>query len=889
MIYEGIFENREGRNIVVKVDTGGDSETVASGVAGLTLSNTGLNTTVHSKKFRLVKGTIFEVYPTGNILDRFVTIRMYKGFTYKFQAPTPTIASMYPYDFVATDLANKPIISEMGISTITYSYKATDDGYIYLNLNSRNYLQGIRLGYKVEELIFSDEPVNIVQNSNGLLEPLKLSSATVRIMTDTIKDNLFSGNSQAVSCEITDNQRKATLFRGYVTPSIYTQNFTAPYEELELECVSPISTLEYKKWRGEQENVLSWYQIIKICLQATGVYDGFFIHQNFSVNGGKYYLEELFIDQNAFKDGDEWLSCKDILEQFCLTFGLTIVEYEGNVYFLDYSKIYEDNKLTAYEFDEDVAQDVELGGLVYLADSLAHGDIYFTNDQQYVSFDELYGNIKVVSESKEIEDTVINWDDDDNLICLHPNVNYIEYENHDSKYYEDTNIYHYDLYRFYLLKDCIHYVFPSNFNPTTGTSGVGIGRECTWTSDADLKSSDASVVKSKMESLLRNNACCVVVKHFSYTSNRRGHGALPLKYTWDKCLFISFGLKNIEFRSDSSFDAGVTATLKNHFTAVGREVMLESRDSRTYLKLPDFNTYIQSKGSIYYMRYPFSFESDKHKDFRTIKADNGDFDKGRMFINDQHPAMYRVGLDLMDDHDQHWSTYNTYEWDSFWEARYLAVWFNDDLNMDCLKDYCYKWHDIYTGRKNYKENVIDLEGDIDIQNDNYQGTIKMTFPTPYFAHNTVAPSFAMLKDVEIKHVRAYPPEIAIDGKVPDNDSELQHTTSYFDNEEYSIDIKFSTQKYDRVLSYNSIIFNGEYLSYINDDGVYKTLEQMLIDRYYNHYKDPKLIFKCTVNDDPTGVAPYNIIVSNYLQKSFAVDEIDYDVLHNQRTVTLIEQ
>lgn len=877
MIYEGIFENRNAENIVVKINTGGDSETVGTtGAGGLTLSNDGLNTTVHSKKFRLVKGIVFETYPTGDINDRFVTIRMYKGFTYKFQAPTPTIASMYPYDFVATTLNNKVVTSQMGISTVTYSYKAVEDGYIYLNLNSRHYLQMVRLGWKLKDLIFSGDPVTINQNSDdGIYSPLKLSSATIRIMTPSIYTDLYSSTPTAVSVDITNNNNRDYLFKGYVTPAMYSQKYTHPYDELEIECVSPVSALDFKKWEPMQDNIVTWYSVLKKILSP--YYDGFYIHNSFLFQGNRFWVEELAINQDAFKDGEEeYLTEKAIIEEFCKTFSLSCVTNGREVYFADYSLIYEDNQFSYYDFSDDQPMDLELGGITYLSDNPNEAQ-YVSNDQT-VSFDEVYGKIEVTSNQESEDENLINFEDD-NLICIHPNIPYIKYtvepnstESH--LYYLESgqNKRHTDLYRFYIMKDMDHYYYESTFNPPTEVGYIYKGIYDT----IYPTSSEPNFKTEFIDRFFRKNLCCFVVKHMSWVETDEG-GVIADRaheYEWETFLMISYG---IPYLSEASveYSGNLTTLLKMQYQGAAELPILRCKNDFRLLPIPNCRNYLQIDGSAKFMRYPMISDITSWNDSNLVK---------KLTVSQYNSGLYaNVLFSLFDGNRAVGSTIIPWNPDTKWDDR-------DSLFKERL-NYLYQWKDGEQGAW-YTQNVIQPKGILNLFSTPTSRKLSMRPPTPMFVENNVAPCYVCLKDIEISQTRDWPIEIAIKGEIPEDTTvRAEASTQYLANDKLEINLRFSSQSSDLMPNIGSILYvdnnyGYSYLLHVNREGLNKSLEEIVMERYYNHYKDPKLVYECTI-DNSFGI--FDTIVPMCLGKDMLVDEIEYNVLHNIKTVRLIER
>lgn len=138
------------------------------------------------------------------------------------------------------------------------------------------------------EVTLGDTPVRIEMNGSGeILEPLKPYSCTVSLITDNIYKDMYSPTAQGVNVKVKDETNDDILFYGYVTPCAYNQDWQTVADELQLECISPISSLEYFKYKNSylDSEIVSVENILKHCFQKANYYDNFYFPNNYKIDG----------------------------------------------------------------------------------------------------------------------------------------------------------------------------------------------------------------------------------------------------------------------------------------------------------------------------------------------------------------------------------------------------------------------------------------------------------------------------------------------------------------------------------------------------------------------------------------------------------------------------
>jgi hypothetical protein len=94
---------------------------------------------------------------------------------------------------------------------------------------------------------------------------------------------------------------------GYVTPNLYDMGFVEEREEIEIECIDGLSTLQYIKYRTDKKQVVDFLYLIRKLLASCNCYQKFYISNNIQLI--KYdtatILDKLYISEENFFDKKE--------------------------------------------------------------------------------------------------------------------------------------------------------------------------------------------------------------------------------------------------------------------------------------------------------------------------------------------------------------------------------------------------------------------------------------------------------------------------------------------------------------------------------------------------------------------------------------------------------
>lgn len=225
---------------------------------------------------------------------------------------------------------------------------------VTISTNSGNQTKSVTLGGSpfVTEMDSDDKTI---------YSPVKYQTATVTIITPDYNFDIYSPKAQGTKVVLTD-ESGAVVWTGYTTPNLYDMGFVEEREEVEIECIDALSTLQYIKYSSERKDIVSFLYIIRKLLQNCNAYKNFYISNNIQLqkNGSETILDKLFISEENFFDKKEdnevdddvaW-TMQEVLEEICQYLGLTAVADGDSVYFLDYDAI-KHGRNTYYKYSVD--------------------------------------------------------------------------------------------------------------------------------------------------------------------------------------------------------------------------------------------------------------------------------------------------------------------------------------------------------------------------------------------------------------------------------------------------------------------------------------------------------------------------------------------------------
>lgn len=196
---------------------------------------------------------------------------------------------------------------------------------------------------EVTELTGADSPFTVVvADVDFVYTPSRLSTATIKIVGSDYLQSLFSTAYQQY--RVTFKRDNAVAWCGFIKPELYTQDYNSDKFELEIECVSALSILEYLKYKptGESRAFVALWDLLKKCLiSSLGKYEAVYIPHIYAASkedytAGNNVLETMKVsEQDFFDEEDEAMSLKEVFEEVCKLLHWTICDWQGSLYFVD--------------------------------------------------------------------------------------------------------------------------------------------------------------------------------------------------------------------------------------------------------------------------------------------------------------------------------------------------------------------------------------------------------------------------------------------------------------------------------------------------------------------------------------------------------------------------
>lgn len=233
------------------------------------------------------------------------------------------------------------------MKTYTADFKSINDIDYNITIQTQK-------GSGTQELTLGDVPfiTEMNQDEDMLYSPLRTCGATVTVVTDQFLFDIYSGSATGSKITLTNKTTNNIEFVGFVQPCAFDQNFDNELEEVELEVIDGVSTLQYMPYRlTDKKNMSTFLDIIFRCLKQVDCYKYLYISDNVQINsasGTESICEQLRVsDSNFFDEKDDintpdddvaW-NCLDVLAEICRFLGYTLVPDGNNIMLIDYDAI----------------------------------------------------------------------------------------------------------------------------------------------------------------------------------------------------------------------------------------------------------------------------------------------------------------------------------------------------------------------------------------------------------------------------------------------------------------------------------------------------------------------------------------------------------------------
>ena len=281
---------------------------------------------------------------------------------------------------------------------------------------------------KTKEIKLGDTPLTTSYEGGDdyIYKPVKYSSTTIKILSEDYLYDLYSAKAQQNKVQVI-NYMGNTVWVGYTTPNLYSQGYENPIEEIEVECIDGLSTLQYLNYTpiNANKSIVTFVELINHLLSKCNCYSRFFIsNATYNPNYPNYYYwEKLKISEmNFFDEDDEPMKCDEVLEELCQFMGVTCYADGADVYFIDYDAI-KNGITTYYQYSIGSTSNPSIVSKTQ-THSITSSD-YVENGGK-LSLDNVYNKAIVKSSLYSFDDAIPNIFDEDDLVNYGTNQSYTE-------------------------------------------------------------------------------------------------------------------------------------------------------------------------------------------------------------------------------------------------------------------------------------------------------------------------------------------------------------------------------------------------------------------------------------------------------------------------------
>lgn len=207
-------------------------------------------------------------------------------------------------------------------------------------------------------MLSGDSPVVVsYTESKRLFEPLRTSTCTVRVVSNSYLMNLYTGKAQGTQVILTNEDTGEIQWCGFLQPNLYNQGYTSCVEEIEFEASDCLSSLQYFNYEHHFDNgrkTVSFKDIMDDIMYRCSLINSFAMTQKVYsdtfqsriMKFGNFYIAE----QNFYSEEDEPWTLQEVLTEICKYMGYVCFQWCDKVYFIDYESFSSNGKLVGYEW-----------------------------------------------------------------------------------------------------------------------------------------------------------------------------------------------------------------------------------------------------------------------------------------------------------------------------------------------------------------------------------------------------------------------------------------------------------------------------------------------------------------------------------------------------------
>lgn len=646
---------------------------------------------------------------------------------------------------------------------------------------------------------------------------------------------------------------------------------------------------------------------------------------NYTPTQFEYINDDIF-----FEDDGEASDCYAVLEEICNFYGISCVPYGNDVFFVDYQVI-------AYVEDDNLLY-TDLKSLVYstfyTTDNITKED--YAGDDQNLEMDEVYNKINIKADVAEVKDDDLGVNpEDDTKSSTYYDTRIDAGERSDGKKWAIASRYFEYIQGTYANDNSDNWQTPINCNIIADSVGYKLAGR--------FDKTYPSISLARMAFPYGNGAgtfntivgqCCLPTQQFGYESTKE----MPYSAKWNNMLsFFTQGYWLHKYYKEDNVGA-LSEDLQHQWETFIYEQRLGGYkpvliyNSPKYVNYSpaesDKTSYLCFTGNLLYQR---ECKYDKvHYNVWTINEDTNYCDgintpltefgcsgTDNAYSRRKGDADYNKGWNML---KLKLSIGNKYWNGSQWtttESTCFIPYHKDNVVTD---DECLIWtgwnkpvtNHNYTYKVNKDAFVIPIN-----KEDNLQGYLHLEVYMPKIPWNNQLyrennylrinynniPPVIFMKDFGLtlcstdnseKWYDVFEDDEEDDDIIYSNPIDSNNVTDMDD-----LELKINTYNSQKPIAKSYIIepsiVDGKVVEdsfkyhtagfYDNLIGNYKRQEMNLVDKYYNHYSEPKKIYNCVVHGYR---APYKCVQCTAISGKYIVDEQSYDLKADVNELKLVE-
>lgn len=284
-----------------------------------------------------------------------------------------------------------------------------------------------------EPITLSPEPFIVECESSALYQPLKLSGATISLLTNSILSDLYTGENQGVQVRLYNQTDNVLEWFGYLTPNLYSSDYISSFDSVELEAIDTLSSLENIKYSyiGDNGMFRSFADVLFSVLDKADpkkVLSKVFIQKTnrMSKDSLLCLLNESYIhERNFFDEDNEPATCRDVIESLVQYYGMTAIQWRGDYYLIDYDFI----NRGFFEFFSYNRIDCTYSDIALTSEIRNVSEIGVAESSGSISLGDVYNKVSVVASMNVIssicpelfdESDLVNQNTDSNKYYVSP-------------------------------------------------------------------------------------------------------------------------------------------------------------------------------------------------------------------------------------------------------------------------------------------------------------------------------------------------------------------------------------------------------------------------------------------------------------------------------------